>query len=351
MTNDRRRSPCGRLALLASLLVLPALVGCGENKQASVEAAERLAERLYPGRLEIYDTRWRLDEDRGHDVVFAIKGDPVTRIRLAVDKDPAACVAASPCEDRFRAAYEEGVARAGELRAIERSFRACGTPVLSIDELRLQQPPKSPQTLAVRVTLAMELTTATRAAAEAQLATCVAGFGRERAGLPWSDRGAYVTAQIIPAAQSGEIAPPEPLTFEARPPTGEKNAAFYAQPFKLEGETAMALPLRFAPRYSEFRKLENEIAARAEAFLREAGLDKAGGQGLVFRATLDPVRVDVIRGYVLACSVKPEKPPCRADVAVRFRHDFSSGETAEFELLRDIRDARNVIFLPPLPGS
>ncbi|MFD1333332.1 hypothetical protein ACFQ4O_15140 [Methylopila musalis] len=343
------RRVAGALALAACALTL---AGCGERKRDSVAAAETLAEALYPGRLEVHDTRWRLKEDGGYDVIFAVRGDPVTRIRFAVDKDPATCVRGSPCEDKLVAAYEYGVAQGAELKALDAAFRACGVPALEVGRLALQTPRHSPPSVGASLRVATDLTTATRRATEERLTACAAGYARARRDLPWRDRAAFLSVAIIPTARSGPVAPPKRLTFETRAPSGDERAALYIQTLKVEGPEATPVGLRFAPDFRVRQELDTELAAAAKRFLdAQPGFEAARAQTPAFRTTLDPERTDVIRTYVLACANWTGKPPCRSDVAVRMRYDLSARAASELELLRDVRDARGVVTLPPLPGS
>lgn len=338
-----------RIAAFAVLLTLP-LAGCGEKKAQSVEAAERLAEALYPGRLEVYGTRWRVKYDGGYDVTFAVKGDPVTRIRLAVDADPSQCVPGSRCETALRDAYDYGVAQGQELKALDRGFRTCGVPVLQVASLQLQKPPKSPQSVAAQATVAIELTTSTRAAAQARFVACTEAWGRERAGAPWSDRVAFLTLSIIPTGAS-RPSPPETLTLETRASSGDRLSAVYQQGVRLEGQVATPLALTFAPPFEASHELDKALSAAAKAFLaNQPGAGRAHLRGFRYRTALDPVRVEVIRIYMLACSEWTGKPSCVSDLAIRMRYDLTSRTASDFELLRDVRDARGNLVLPQLPG-
>ena len=113
----------------ALFLFLALLAGCAD-RGGSIEAAEALAEANYPGQLELHATALQKDH---YDVIFAVKGDPITRIRFGMDRDPANCRQASPCEARLRKAYAEGIAAGRWLKAANRAFRRCGVPLLAVE--------------------------------------------------------------------------------------------------------------------------------------------------------------------------------------------------------------------------
>lgn len=81
--------------------------GCMAQAQDARQAAAALAEAVYPGRLEVIGASTRVGFDYGQRVVLGVRGDPVTRIRLSVDKDPSRCRVGTPCETRLDAVRAE----------------------------------------------------------------------------------------------------------------------------------------------------------------------------------------------------------------------------------------------------
>jgi len=145
------------------------LAGCGD-RQGSIDAAMTLAEINYPGQLELYDTHLQKDH---YDVVLAIKGDPVTRIRFGVDRDPAQCRSGAHCEERLRSAYETGVASGAKLKALDQALRECGVTALGIDDTHI--------TPAFRTIVELDLDPADQQPALDRLTPCIATF---RQALP-----------------------------------------------------------------------------------------------------------------------------------------------------------------------
>lgn len=99
--------------------------GCMTQAQDARQAAAALAEAVYPGRLEVIGASTRVGFDYGQRVVLGVRGDPVTRIRLSVDKDPSRCRVGKPCETRLREAYALAISQTARRRDYSRASR-CG---------------------------------------------------------------------------------------------------------------------------------------------------------------------------------------------------------------------------------
>ncbi|SHM02330.1 hypothetical protein SAMN05444389_1037 [Paracoccus solventivorans] len=127
--------PKGKVFALAGrwllALWLCALLSACADRQAAVEAATALVETTYPGQLELVGAHLQKDH---YDVVFAIRGDPFTRIRFGVDRDASRCRPASPCEDRLHRAYAAGVSAGVKLRALNAAFPRCGIVPLAVQD-------------------------------------------------------------------------------------------------------------------------------------------------------------------------------------------------------------------------
>ena len=321
------------LPLLACLLA-----GCGD-RQGSIDAALALAEINYPGQLELYDTHLQKDH---YDVVFAIKDDPVTRIRFGVDRDPTQCRSGTRCEVRLRSAYANGVAAGAKLKALDQALRECGVTALGIDETYI--------TPAFRTIIELDIDPAAPQRSLDRLTACIAAF---RQALPPDATSAQhsLALRILPTEKTGG-ALTTPLTFETRLASERAAEASYLANIDPADEHLSAGKLRLNPHYLK----DDELRARLiQAARRTLDDDPVGGHvpqlSFLSETQLDPHRLDVIRTYILACSKhEPGKGPRKKDIAVRMRYDLQSRDVSELTILRDIRDERGRMTLPELPG-
>lgn len=251
----------------------------------------------------------------------------------------------SPCEDRLRRAYAYDTARGGILRAVDGAFAACGVSVLAVEEDAVGGYNVVPL-------VELPLTSRTQAQDLARLAPCMERFWADNADAAWMAGMDWLQLRIVPERASGPATPPAPLTSEARIPTGR-----HAEPaWSITLARGRSLPEPADLRFRPFRELKSRIdAAMAEAARRFLRGEPGGGhvQRVAFavQMRLDPEHVDVVRGYIMACSAHtPGTGPCREDLAIAMRYDITTGEASELMLLRDIRDARGRVVLPPLPG-
>lgn len=327
----------GRCLLALSLCAC--LSACAD-RQAAIDAATALAEAAYPGQLELVGTHLQKDH---YDVVFAIKGDPFTRIRLGVDRDASRCRPASPCEDRLHRAYAAGVAAGAKLRAVNAAFPRCGVVPLAVED----------SDLGVGFTTVIELDLAVQDQQPAldRLTPCVAAF---RSALPSgaTPEQQSLKLRILLPEPGGAALAPALLTFDTTLAHARGGEISFLSGIRPEADRILAGDLRVNPAFLSSKTMRDRLADAAETAL--AG-DPAGGHvaTLAFPtgARLDPQRLDVIRSYILACSAaRKGQGPCRTDIAVRLRHDLATGEVTPEAILRDIRDARGNLRLPPLPG-
>lgn len=336
--------PKGKVFALAGrwrlALWLCALLSACADRQAAVEAATALVETTYPGQLELVGAHLQKDH---YDVVFAIRGDPFTRIRFGVDRDASRCRPASPCEDRLHRAYAAGVSAGVKLRALNAAFPRCGVVPLAVQDAQAGT--------GFTTVVELDLDVQDQQPALDRLTPCIAAF---RSALPPDATPEQRSLKLrILLPKPGEAArPPALLTFEttlARTPSDDISFLTGAGP---ETDRISAENLRVHPAFLSAKKIRNQLVDAAEVALSD---DPAGGHvpKLAFAtgARLDPQRLDVIRSYILACSTaRKGQGPCKTDIAVRLRHDLGTGEVIPEAILRDIRDSSGSLHLPPLPG-
>lgn len=325
------------LSGLWALLAAGGLTGCAD-KRGSVEAATALAEAVYPGQLELFDTHM---QKAHYDVVFAVKGDAFSRVRLAVDSDPAQCRPGTPCEDRLRRAYTEGTQAGAKLKALNAALPGCGATLLAVHGNEV-----SPT---FRAVVEMDLDPADQQPALDRLTPCIAAF---RAALPADATDEQRRLNLRIFLSDGGKAPPSPVTFETPLDRDRSNAPSYMASVAPDETALSPSGLYLYANYLANSGLREQLGKAAQAVLDELGEQgHVPPQPLVGGTKIDPVRLDVIRAYVLACSVNEAgKGPCKTDIAVRFRYDLNSGAVSEQEILHDIHDERRTLRLPDLPG-
>lgn len=312
---------------------------CGD-RQGAIDAATAPVEATYPGQLELVGTHLQKDH---YDVVFAIRGDPFTRIRFGVDRDAARCRPSSPCEDRLHRAYAIGVAAGAKLRALNAAFPHCGIVPLAVED--------SDPGLGFTMVIELDLAVQDQQPALDRLTPCIAAF---RSALPSNatPEQQSLKLRILLPEPGGAARAPALLTFDTTLAEASGDEISFLTGIGPEADHIPAENLRVHPAFLSSKAMRDRLVDATKTAL--AG-DPGGGHvaTLAFPTgtRLDPRRLDVIRSYILACStVRKGQGPCRTDIAVRLRHDLATGEVISEAILRDIRDAQGNLRLPPLPG-
>lgn len=319
-------------------LVALVLSGC-EHRRGSEQAALAVAEAACPGQFEIHDSYLQ----KGHyDVALVKRDDPLTRVRFAIDADPAQCSPGAACEDRFRRAHAYAVSSATKIKALNTGFGQCGVPLLGFHE--------EPVAPTFRTIVELDLDSSDQQPALDRLGPCIDAFRR---ALPARvDSATQTLALRIIRPVRGSVTPPAPLSLDSRLPTGRADEPGYQVTISAGQDRALAADLRLSlhsVRASDLGLVLAEVAQRALAN------DPRGGhvpnRPLSWRLKLDSERLDVIHAYVLACSAPaPENRPCRTDIAVQIRYDLASEEASQVVVMRDVRGPRGIVNLPELPG-
>lgn len=324
----------------ARALTLLALLGClaaCADRSGSVQAAQDLADALYPGQLELHAAELQKEH---YAVVLAVKGDPVTRIRFDMDRDPAQCRVGAPCETRLRSAYAAGLAAGARLKALDRAFRACGLPLLAVEGRAPGQ-----QRLIVELALGTE----NQQPALDRLAACVAEFKRDPGDALKQDE--HLLFRVVLPGTEGAAPRPDPLTFEASLPSEREREPSYFVAAALAEERISQTALRLSPNYLRTSGQDERLVEAARSFLaRQQPGAQIRSSAPLWDTRLDAQRLDLLRSYVLACSRPEAAGPCREDLAVRLSYDLGTAQAAEFELLPIVRQAGRPLDLPALPG-
>ncbi|MCX8996032.1 hypothetical protein NOF55_02840 [Rhizobiaceae bacterium BDR2-2] len=339
----RRRNPIARQAMrgLAVIAVMAFASGCRAGREEAGQAAMKLAEAIYPGQLELYDTHLQ----KGYyDVTLAVKDDPVTRIRFAMDRNPADCTLGTPCEERLRRAYDNGIALGQEIKALDTTFRNCGIPVLAVHWYG--------GTSGLVPIIEQRLTNENQHKVVDALAACVTTFRAAYRDTAWWDQRSAIRIIISSNDKGRKAQAPDPLNFEASVPGFLQSAPAYSVTFSLDRPDVEAGALRFLPFYPLNDELRKAIGKEAESFLRKQPDDVILETFVMLWETeLDPERVDVIRTYVLACThaTRDGKRCRRGDVALRVQYDLENEQVTDIQRMPLARDHHGSAIFAPLP--
>jgi len=340
MLAGRKERALGLAGRWLIALGLMALLSACADRQGAIDAATALVEATYPGRLELVGTQLRKDH---YDVIFAIRGDPFTRIRFGVDRDPARCRPGSDCEERLHRAYVAGVAAGAKLRAVNTALSQCGVVPLAIEG--------NDVTTDFTTVIELDLAVQDQQPALDRLTPCITAF---RSALPPDATPEQRSLKLrILLPQSREPASvPARLLFETTLAGSRSDEISFLTGIGPDANRFLAENLRDNPEFLSGKEMRDRHGDAAERALSD---DPTGGHvpklAFLTGARLDPQRLDVIRSYILACStVQKGQGPCRTDIAVRLRYDLGTGEVIPEAVIRDIRDAQGNLRLPPLPG-
>ncbi|MCW2365123.1 hypothetical protein M2333_002289 [Sphingobium sp. B11D3B] len=315
-----------------------ALAGCGD-RPGSEKAGVALAEAVYPGAFVLHDSYLQ----KGHyDVALVKRGDSLTRLRFAIDADPAQCRVGTACEQRLHRAYAEAVATGIKLKALNAGFAACDIPMLGLDDAESGS--------RFRVIVELGLDPADQQPALDRLVPCITTY-RQALPAKADEHLQVLSLRILRPAQGGPTAP-QSMTLDSRLPGARAAEPSYQVTIAAGDDRPRAADLRLYVHYVRESGLGDKLADVARDALAK---DSIGGHvpnyALNWQLKLDPQRLDVVRTYVLACSVdRPGTGPCRTDIAVRMRYDLIKDEASEVGVIHNVRDDRGSSTLAKLPG-
>jgi hypothetical protein len=376
-----------RLKSLLSLLLLPLflLAGCSKRNETE-EAAQALADRLFPGELEVLESHTRFPANDGYVVIFRARPDhadsrvPLSYLRVALEiADPAQCNPGSRCESALRTNYESAKMEAAETEAVDTAFTAGGTTPLVIPELRLS-PLASPsfasgderKLVDAKAWIAVRLGNENRAAVMASIRSCVerwidrrrATGGSNRAALPWSSYPARLELNFLdPGAESAvaftsRIREQPSAAFMMRHEeiirtllTDRRSSGRYRLVLQIDASHQIGSErLEIELPVPQEEALGPTLARQVDAYLAsqpDLAAARADPSYVAAQSRMDDADLDIVHAYVFVYLNGAEKNHGPVDAAVALRYRLSTGEADGFRFVRDIRDEKG-LNLPPL---
>lgn len=300
--------------------------------QPAADAAMALAEATHPGKLEFHSSE---QQDGAHIVTLAIKDDPITRIRFDMGSDPADCQTGTACEQRFRNAYDEGLAAGIKLAAVNEAMQSCKVRPVAVEG--------SAGTPQFRLVVERDLHSGQAQQQLDELTACLSDF---RNALPdnASTQQRSIALRILQPAEDTPAATGL-LTFETRLPASRQDDVSYLIGAGPEDTTLTTTQLRLDPVYLQADEQRKRFSEAARHALGETG--HVPDNAIPWQTQLDPQQPQLLHTHILACSNPGNgAKPCQADMAVRLRYDLSSDTVSNPEVLHDVVDAQGWITLP-----
>jgi hypothetical protein len=321
-------------------------VGCGVlSTEKDQQRASELAEKLFPGKLEVISARPLFPQTLGSEVAFRMTDDADAVVRLRIDREADTCDRKG-CDEALTKAVEDARDRASALRTLTAAFDECGYEVYAIGQGQdVTQP-----------WVAAAPTNSTVTSVFADIGECVARWSRARAAQDVASPAAVTTTVNI---ASPEAVRSRPTGGSGRPTmmrmTDSKllgalsEHPYYRVGYTLRdggvdpgsGSASLVRP------FSERERFGKEVSKNAAAWLKasrpEAVFSPYTG---VWR--LLPGRVDRLKGYTLFCDQPDERKRCLGRHAVAVTTDLEGNLIGEPTVIRDVRIGNGSLQLPPM---
>lgn len=281
-----------------------------------------IAEATYPGQLEVHDVRL-LDQFR-HDVTFAIRGDPITRIQLSLGSDPAACQPGTECQEQLRKSYRNAVIASSRLKALNRAFQQCHVQLLAYAGM------------ADAFVVELDLDAPDQQRSLDRLHACARRY--------WQERGDErpLKFRILRTSTQGAANVPALVTFETKLPDARLKEPTYLVTVSAADDRIARDALQFDPQYLRNPPVRAEIKTAILSYLAAHHPRAELPLYMDYKdTTLDPRDADLIRTSVPACS-KPASANtghCTQDLLVRLAYHLDTREVNELEIASLPREA------------
>ncbi|WP_328584532.1 SCO7460 family lipoprotein [Streptomyces sp. NBC_00370] len=337
--SHRGRRVGARLGALTLALLVGGcgVLGTGGDRRHAAE----LADRRYPGVLDVVAVRTLFPQAAGSEVSFAVADDPDAVVRLRIDAHAGSCEG-KDCAGALDRAVEEGRAQAVALRRITSSFAACGYPALAVD----------PGLGRVWVAASPTGSTVTRVLAEA--GACVRAWAPGRDENGGATAVTSVSVHLVSPAVAARLPAGHPswptmmrLT-DGKLLTALSKRPYYTATYPVRdgevdpdsGTAVITRPYTYEKAFGD--TVQREVGDRLRRTYPRAEVSTYHG---IWQ--LEPGTVDRLRGYVLFCDgPRADGRLCMGDHAVAVTADPEGHPVGGFRVIRDI--GSGPLRLPPL---
>lgn len=300
--------------------------------QPAADAAMALAEAHHPGQLAFHSS---VQQGEHHTVTLSVKDDPITRIRFDMDSNPADCKTGTACEQRFKTAYDEGIAAGIKLQAVNQAMHSCKVRPLAVES--------AGETTQFRLVVERDLHSGQAQQQLDELTACLNDF---RNALPdaASTQQRSIALRILQPARDTPQATGL-LTFDSQLPASRQKEVSYLIGAGPEESTLTTAQLRLDPAYLTADEQRTRFSEAARSALGEQG--QVSGNTVPWQTQLDAQQPQLLHTHILACSqTSQDAEPCKTDMAVRLRYDLSTNRVSDAVVLNDVLDERGQVRLP-----
>ncbi|MGW4229399.1 SCO7460 family lipoprotein [Streptomyces sp. NPDC004980] len=342
MAGSRRRQLRAGLttALVGSLTLL--LGACGVlSTEEDRRLASELAEKHFPGQLEVIGARTLIPGTGGSEITFSVTDDRDAVVRLGVDSEKGTCDYKA-CGRALADALARGRSEAADSRVLRSAFEECGYAVVGVDPASgapyvVARPTNSTVTAVIAEVGGCVRRWVTAAGAEGPLArkggTAVNLVSPRVAERRDTGKASWPTTMRL--SHSGLLA-----SLGERP--------YYSVGYDIAGgrvDTAgrARIVRPFELRQEFGRTVEKAVREELRATYPQVRTNVYGG---VWQ--LEPGTVDRQTGYVLFCERPDAKKRCLGDHAVVVTTDVRGNPVGEPRIVRDVREGGGALRLPPL---
>lgn len=345
MTGSRRRRWRAALTgtLAGSLVVLVGACGVVDTDDDR-RAAEKLAEKHFPGQLDAIGARTLFPGSGGSEVTFAVTDDRDAVVRLRIDTDGAdeGTCDGKDCAGVLAEAVKRGRQQAEDFRTLRGAFDACGYEVVALG------PTGTPPYVVA------ELTNATVAKVLGQIGECVHHWITASGADSTLARaqGAYVNVvspSVADRRHRGEESWPTVmrLTRQDLLASLTKQAYFSASYEIVAGRVDTTGSARVVRPFRERQKFGDTVQNAVKEQLR-ATYPRVVMSTYQWIWRLEPGRVDRQTGYVLFCPEPDARGQCvNSDDAALVTTDERGTPVGKIRLVHDVREGTGMLRLPP----
>ncbi len=330
-SGGRPRAPAAIIAALVGVLMV--LSACGSS---ATDRAQRLADRLYPGRLSVIEA----------EIQPGTIGFPETWATYSVTDDPDAAVEVKPLsEDHLKRVFEESLRESAEFRALRAAFSTQQLDLVSVDRLTIGS-----SGFEGAISVAAPVDANTIVALHGRLDAAVEHWMALRASDTFANRAIPVSSLAI-AIVDPAVVPDLPTAPDPSWPTilrlgydQRRRAAGRAETHQifiaLDGTGhpwPAAASLRPVLSDAEQEDLEAAVRAAGAQWLSIRHPDLYPGHLVLAWSRLEADSVDRLRSYLIACPTPSGCAVATATHAVALTVNLSTLSTKDLTLVTSAR--------------